>query len=233
MHLIRSIRLGVFCLGAAVGMGGGAFAQEPPQPPTTEEAQEAYARFLLAFVGRVVEAGMPSPLTNAKIAEINAFARRQALRGCDEWREPRVDPFAPADTPKPPIVFNCTWESGERISLTKVPNTGIWMLSDDAHAAAAAGMILTGPKQQNQEVVAVPVKPPDPPAAEEASSASTTPAAGSTGAAPHAPTVYRGANMQAMPSPYVPPSSAEPNRAPAPAPAPASPMPTPLGGTRQ
>lgn len=190
-------------------------------PPTSEEAQAAYARFATAFVGRLYSA-RSAPLSGGKVAEINEFAHRQPLRGCDEWHESVPDPFAPADAPPPPIVFNCTWENGERISLTRIGSTRTWTVSNDATAAAGAGMLLVGPQRQEPEVVAVPtapIKPPAPevPAAPPVSVATTV-----------APATFVGANMQAMPSPFVPPARGEPVRSASPAPASLGPMPAPF-----
>jgi len=188
-------------------------------PPTSEEAQAAYARFLTAFAGRLYTAGSAT-LSGGKVAEINEFAHRQSLRGCDGRREPDADPFAPADAAPPPVVFNCTWENGSRISLTRVANTGVWMVSNDATAAAGAGMMLVGPRREEPQVVAIPTAPitaapPEAPA---------VPAVAATSAP--TPTVFTGANMQAMPSPFVPPARAEPVRSSTPAPA-TGPMPAP------
>lgn len=190
-------------------------------PPTSEDAQAAYARFATGLVGRLYSAGLGT-LSGGKVAEINEFAHRQALRGCDEWREPVPDPFAPADAPPPPIVFNCTWENGERISLTRVPNTGTWVVSNDAVAAASAGMLLVGPQREEPQVVAVPTAPIKPPAPE---APAAPPVSVATTAAPP---VFMGANMQAMPSPYVPPVRADPVRSASPAPASLGPMPAPF-----
>lgn len=230
MRVVGAAALAALFVGTTIGQALAGDA--PPAPPTNEEAQAAYARFLVAFVGRLGDAGLPNALAGDRMAQIQRFAARQPLRGCDEWQEPRVDPFAPADAPKPPIVFNCTWESGERISLTKVPNTGSWMVSDDARSAAAAGILLTGPQQQTPQVVAVPIKPQEPAVDEAPGSApSVSVGAGSAGAAPHAPAVYSGTNMQAMPSPYVPPGRAEPPRSSSPSAGSLGPMPTPFGRT--
>ncbi|WP_162590543.1 hypothetical protein [Variovorax sp. RA8] len=191
-------------------------------PPTSEEAQAAYARFATAFVGRLYSTGSAT-LGGGKVAEINEFAHRQPLRGCDERREPDADPFAPADAAPPPVVFNCTWENGERISLTRVANTGVWTVSNDAAAAAGAGMMLVGPLRDEPQVVAIPTAPikapaPEAPAAPPASVATTA-----------AQPVFVGPNMQAMPSPFVPPARAEPVRsASSPAPASLGPMPAPF-----
>lgn len=190
-------------------------------PPTSEEAQAAYSRFATAFVGRLIDAGLPTTLSGGKFAEINEFAHRQPLRGCDERYEPDADPFAPSDATPPPVVFNCTWDNGERISLTRVANTGSWAVSNDAAAAASAGILLVGPQRQEPQVVAIPtapIKPPQPdvPAAPEVSVASVP-----------APAVFSGANMQAMPSPFVPPARAEPVRSSSATPASLGPMPTP------
>lgn len=205
-------------------MHAAAVAGEAVAPPTTEEAQAAYARFATGFVSRLIKAGVPTELSGGKFAEINELAHRQALRGCDDRREPDIDPFAPPDAPPPPVVFNCTWESGERISLTRLPNTGAWMVSDDATAAAGAGILLVGPKQEAPKVVAVPSPPKQVPEA---------PAAIAPGPAAVAvvqpPPVYSGANLQAMPSPFVPPVRTEPGRSTATSTSSAGPMPTPFG----
>lgn len=229
MRVVSEAVLAAIFVGSTIAP---ALAGEAPSPPTTEEAQAAYSRFLVAFVGRLGDAGLPGALAGDRMTQIQRFAARQPLRGCDEWQEPRMDPFAPADAPKPAIVFNCAWESGERISLTKVPNTGSWVVSDDASSAAAAGILLTGPKQQTPQVVAVPVKPPEPAVEEAPVAAQSAPAAaGSAGAAPHGPSFYSGANLQAMPSPFVPPARTEPARSSNSGPATVGPMPTPFGRT--
>lgn len=200
---------------------------EAPAPPTNEDAQAAYARFATAFVGRLIAAGLPGTLSGDKVAEINEFAHRQALRGCDERQAPEPDPFAQADVPPPPVVFNCTWESGERISLTRVANTGSWVVSGDAAAAAGTGILLVGSKQEAPLVVAIPTAPIKSQVEEVAPAAPTAVAA----AAP--PIVYSGANLKAMPSPFVPPVRAEPVRSGGLTPASLSPMPTPFAnGTR-
>jgi len=223
VRVIRSFSVAVVFLAGAVQT---AIAEQPPAPPTSEEAQAAYSRFLTAFVGRLIGAGLPATLSPGKYAEINEFAHRQRLRGCDDWREPDVDAFAPTGSTPPPIQFNCTWESGERISLTKVPNTGSWMVSDDKAAAAGAGMLLSGPMQEAPQVVGVPTAPIKPPAAEEA----PPPAAP---ASPPPPSVYTGPNLQAMPSPYVPPAGAPAVQRTERSPANAGPMPTPFGGANR
>ncbi|OUM00062.1 hypothetical protein [Variovorax sp. JS1663] len=189
-------------------------------PPTSEEAQAAYARFATAFVGRLYSA-RSATLSGGKVAEINEFAHRQPLRGCDERREPDADPFAPADAAPPPVVFNCTWENGERISLTRVANTGVWTVSNDAAAAAGAGIMLVGPLRDEPQVVAILTAPIKPPASE---APAAVPAVAATRAP--APTVFTGANMQGMPNPFVPPLHAEPVRSSTAAPA-IGPMPAP------
>ncbi len=211
---------------------GAAFAQAP-SPPTTQDAQEAYSRFATAFVARLADAHQTSPLTPGKISEINEFAHRQALRGCDERRPPEQDPFAPEPSPgdrPPPVVFHCTWDSGERISLTWIANTGSWVLSDDATAAAGAGMVLAGPRIEGPQVAAIPVTPlkdapatvPDP---------VQTPVAVASYPVARQP-VYMGTSLQAMPSPFVPPARNRPEPA-APAPAAAGgPMPSPYATGR-
>jgi hypothetical protein len=224
MRLNALTRFAAFCLGVVGLQVAPVAAGETIEPPTTEEAQAAYARFATAFVGRLINAGVPFTLSGSKFAEINELAHRQPLRGCDERRERDPDPFAPADAPPPPIVFNCTWESGERISLTRVPNTGTWVVSDDAIAAAGAGILLVGPKQQTQQVVAVPTAPKKAP--ELPGVNVPAPPAAVASIAPQA--VYSGANLQAMPSPFVPPARAEPVRSSNPTPAGLSPMPTPF-----
>lgn len=191
-------------------------------PPTSEEAQAAYARFATVFVSRLIAAGLPATLSGGKFAEINEFAHQQPLRGCDERREPDPDPFAPADAKPPPIIFNCTWENGERISFTRIGSTGTWTVSNDAAAAASAGMLFVGPQRQEPEVVAIPTVPikapaPEAPAAPPVQVATTA-----------AQPVFVGANMQAMPSPFVPPARAEPVRSASPAPASLGPMPAPF-----
>ena len=217
MCLIRAVSMVTVALAGAMCAMQATSAEV--SPPTSEEAQAAYARFLTAFAGRLYSAGSAT-LSGGKVAEINEFAHRQPLRGCDGRREPDADPFAPADAAPPPVVFNCSWENGERISLTRVANTGVWTVSNDAAAAAGAGMILVGPRRDEPQVVAIPTAPiksapPDAPAA---------PAVAATSAP--APTVFTGANMQAMPSPFVPPARAEPVRSSTPAPA-IGPMPAP------
>ncbi|WP_146039607.1 hypothetical protein [Variovorax sp. WDL1] len=191
-------------------------------PPTSEEAQAAYSRFATAFVGRLISAGLPATLSGGKLAEINEFAYRQPLRGCDERQEPATDPFAPADAKPQPIIFNCTWENGERISFTRIGSTGTWTVSKDAAAAASAGMLLVGPQRQEPEVVAIPTVPikapaPEAPAAPPVQVATTA-----------SQPVFVGPNMQAMPSPFVPPARAEPVRSISLAPASLGPMPAPF-----
>ncbi|MDN8616535.1 hypothetical protein [Variovorax ginsengisoli] len=212
---------------AAVVLAGGLSAMHATSaevsPPTSEEAQAAYARFVTSFAGRLYSAGSAT-LSGGKVAEINEFAHRQPLRGCDERREPGADPFAPADAAPPPVVFNCTWENGERISLTRVANTGVWMVSNDAAAAAGAGMMLVGPLRKEPQVVAIPAAPSKAAPPDAPPDAPAVPAVAATSAP--APTIFTGANMQAMPSPFVPPARAEPVRSSTPAPA-IGPMPAP------
>lgn len=86
MRLNRSIGLVTLCL-------GGVQAAAAQEPPTSEEAQAAYSRFATAVVGRLIAAGLPTTLSGGKFAEINEFAHRQPLRGCDERREPDRDPL--------------------------------------------------------------------------------------------------------------------------------------------
>lgn len=220
MRLIRVVSTAAVALAGALSAMHATSAEV--SPPTSEEAQAAYARFATAFADRLYSAASAA-LSGGKVAEINEFAHRQPLRGCDERRELDADPFAPADAPPPPIVFNCTWENGERISLTRVANTGAWTVSNDAAAAAGAGMMLVGPPRDEPQVVSIPIAPvksapPDEPAV-------LAPPAVAATSAP-APTVFTGANMQAMPSPFVPPARAEPARSSTVAPA-AGPMPTP------
>lgn len=217
MRLNRSIGLVTLCL-------GGVQAAAAQEPPTSEEAQAAYSRFATAVVGRLIAAGLPTTLSGGKFAEINEFAHRQPLRGCDERREPDRDPFAPADAPPPPVVFHCTWESGERISLTRIANTGSWMVSDDASAAAGAGMLPVGLKLEAPHVAAIPTAPIKASALVE----EPAPAAAEAVATPPAAVTYSGANLRAMPSPFVPPARAEPVRSSTPTPAALGPMPTPF-----
>ena len=219
MRLIRVVSTAAVALAGALSAMHATSAEV--SPPTSEEAQAAYARFATAFADRLYSAAS-ARLSGGKVAEINEFAHRQALRGCDERREPDADPFAPADAAPPPVVFNCTWENGERISLTRVANTGAWTVSNDAAAAAGAGMMLVGPRREEPKVVAIQTAPitaapPEAPA---------VPAVAATSAP--APTVFTGANMQAMPSPFVPPARAEPARSASPAPASLGPMPAPF-----
>jgi hypothetical protein len=223
MQLNRLIGIGALCL-------GGLQVAAAQEPPTTEEAQAAYSRFATTLVGRLIAAGLPAKLSDGKFSELNEFAHRQPLRGCDERREIEPDPFAPADAPAPPVVFHCTWESGERISLTRVPNTGTWMVSDQATAAAGAGMLPVGPQVEAPRVAAIPTAPIKPPAPADVPAA---PAAEAVATAPP-PMTYSGANLRAMPSPFIPPARAEPVRSSAPAATALAPMPTPFAaGTRQ
>ena len=221
MRLSRLIGLAALCL-------CGVQAADAQEPPTSEEAQAAYSRFATAVVGRLIAAGLPTTLSGGKFAEINEFAHRQALRGCDERREPDTDPFAPADSPPPPVVFNCTWESGERISLTRIANTGSWVVSDDATAAAGAGMLPVGPKLEAAHVAAIPTAPIKAPTPAE------EPAPAVVEGVAMAPTAltYSGANLRAMPSPFVPPARSEPVRSGTPTPTAIGPMPTPFAGAR-
>ncbi|MBS0454187.1 MAG: hypothetical protein JSS14_23035 [Proteobacteria bacterium] len=219
-------RIWIVSLALPVLMGAApAWGAEAPSPPTLEESQGAYARHAAQVLSRLVKDGKPVQLTNEQLASINEFARRRTLRGCDDWRVPERDAFAPADAPPPPVVFNCTWDSGERISLTYVPNTRSWTMSDDRTAAAAAAMLLTGPQQpEEKKVVAVPVAPVKPAAQE---SAAQVPQVAASAAAPIASALL-GASMIAMPSPFVPPARAETVRPSATPASVAGPMPTPF-----
>jgi hypothetical protein len=222
MQLVRLIGMAGLCL-------GGLRCEAAQEPPTSEEAQAAYSRFASTVVGRLITAGLPAKLSEGKFAEINEFAHRQPLRGCDERREIDPDPFAPANAPAPPVVFHCTWESGERISLTRVPNTGTWMVSDQATAAAGAGMLPVGPQVEAPRVAAIPTAPIKPPAPTEEPAAPVADAV--VAAVP--PMTYSGANLRAMPSPFIPPARAEPVRSSASAATALAPMPTPFTpGTR-
>lgn len=219
------LRIWTVSLVLPVFMGAApAWSADSPTPPTLEDAQDAYARHAAQVLSRLVKDGKPVQLTNEQLASINEFARRRTLRGCDDWREPERDAFAPADAPPLPVVFNCTWDSGERISLTYVPNTRSWTMSDDRTAAAAAGILLTGPQQEEKKVVAVPVAPVKP-AAEEP--AAQVPQVATSAPAP-AGAALSGSNMTSMPSPFIPPTRVEPAR-PSAAPASAAgPMPSPF-----
>lgn len=219
MRLIRIFVMAGVTLAGAISTMHATGAEV--DPPTSEEAQAAYARFATAFVSRLISAGLPTTLSGGKFAEINEFAHRQPLRGCDERYEPDTDVFAPADAAPPPVVFNCTWQNGERISLTRVANTGSWAVSNDAAAAASAGMLLVGTQREGPQVVAIPTAPIKPHQAAPAAPAV------SVASAP-APAVLTGANMQAMPSPFVPPARSEPVRSASAAPASLGPMPTPF-----
>lgn len=228
--LKRRARPPVWLLPALLLAGMGAAVAQEPSPPTTEDAQEAFSRFATGIVARLADAQQIGALTPGKIAEINEFAQRRALRGCDERKPPEVDPFAPP--PKPDdvpaaVVFHCTWESGERISLTRSANTGSWLVSDDAAAAAGAGMVLAGPRIEGPKVAAIPVAP-----LKETPTAEPVPEQAAVVSYPVAQQpVFVGANMQAMPSPFVPPTTAL-SRPPATTAGPAGPMPTPFAGGR-
>lgn len=201
-----------------------------PDPPTSEDAQVAYSRFAIGFLARLVDVQQLGALSPGKISEINEFAQRQRLRGCDERRIPEPDPFAPAESlrKQDPVTFHCTWESGERISLTRVPNTGSWIVSDDVAAAAGAGMVLAGPRADGPKVAAIPVAPlKEPPVAEPAPEQAAAVASYPVAQQP----VFVGASMQAMPSPFVPQTTTL-YRPPAASAGPAGPMPTPFSGGR-
>lgn len=191
-------------------------------PPSTEEVQEAYARFLTGVVGKLEAAGAPAKTSAERQAQISVFARRMRTRGCDERMDIWADPFASSDA-APPVVFHCTWESGERISLTRSTNTGAWSVSDDATAAAGAGVLLVGPKVEPPAVVAVPVVP-TVPKAEQPPPAAPAPATASFVTPIRADA---GGSLQAMPSPYVPPTRSE-RATPLPVPAAALPSPGPM-----
>lgn len=216
-----------FATAAFVTCVASATTAEAVLPPTTEEAQEALSRFAVGLVARLADAKQTAALTPGKIAEINEFAHRQPLQGCDDRRLPDADPFAPApkpDEPPAPVVFHCTWASGERISLTRVANTGSWIVSDDATAAEGAGMILTGPRLEGPKVVAIPVAQlkdaaAEEPAVEQAKAVASYPVTRQS--------VFVGASMEAMPSPFIP-QTAAPTRPPITNAGPAGPMPTPF-----
>ncbi|MFZ3119205.1 MAG: hypothetical protein WA159_12880 [Variovorax sp.] len=191
----------------ALVLAGGSHAAEL-EPPGTEEVQEAYARFLAGVVGKLEAAGAPVSSASERQAQVNVFARRMKLRDCDRRGDTWPDPFASADA-TPPVVFHCTWESGERISLTRSANTGAWAVSDDATAAAGAGVLLVGPKVDGPTVADVQLAPKAPNAAPvpAATPIVQVPQVASAVVAP----VRLGADglLQAMPSPYVPPTRSE------------------------
>lgn len=207
---------------SALVLAGGSHAAEL-EPPGTEEVQEAYARFLAGVVGKLEAAGAPVTSAAERQAQVNVFARRMKLRDCDRRGDAWPDPFASADA-TPPVVFHCTWETGERISLTRSANTGAWAVSDDATAAAGAGVLLVGPKVDGPTVAAVPVVP-TAPKSEQPPVLSAPPLMTASAVAPVRAEV--GGLLQAMPSPYVAPMRSE-RATPLPAPAAALASPGPM-----
>lgn len=149
-----------------------AFAGDDVGPPSPDEAVSAFARHATQAIEQMGLLGTDNDQRYAQqMGKINVFASRMRLGACNQ-RSAADDPFLPADAPRPAVVFDCKWSTGERISFTRLANTGSWMVSDQATTAEGMGMKFVGVRPAAVEstvasIAIAPMKSPTPIAPDE------------------------------------------------------------------
>lgn len=204
------------------------------EAPTQDEAVGAFVRNAAYVFDKMGLLGADNEARYAQqMGKINVFATRLKLDTCNQ-RTGVDETFNEPGTPKRPVVFDCRWSTGERISFTRVGSTGAWAVSDQATTAEGMGMVFAGPRPAGVEtqvasikiapIIEVP-KAPEAPSADPGVTRTLVPSLG-TAAALGKPI----ATPKDLPSPFVAPGGAA--AAPAPVKVDPGPMPTPFASAR-
>lgn len=160
----RTAVLAALMSGMALGLPTWATAGQDIEPPTQDEAVAAFAVHASLILDKMGMMGTGDATAAGQrrygdmMGKVNVFAARKQLGTCNQ--RPRPDEtFMAADAPRPPVLFDCRWSTGERVSFTRLSTTGAWMVSDQATTAEGMGMVYAGPRQAST-VTAIAVTPP-------------------------------------------------------------------------